>query len=257
MRFLFLFLFCYTTLTYGNAIWGKTGHRVTGYIAEKHLSKKAKKAIDALLDGQSLAFASTYADEIKSDRTYKSFSAWHYVNYPLGITYNQAEKSKYGDIVMAIDSCKSVLTNAKSSRADKVFYLKLLIHFIGDLHQPLHAGRAQDKGGNTLQVQWFKQGTNLHKLWDTNLIESYGMSAFELAQELDRSTSKKQRKALQEGGVLDWLEESHKQAEVIYKSAQVGEKLWYPYSYQYNPLLFSSLKKGGFRLAAILNQIFG
>ncbi len=87
MRNVFILLLLVPMLSFGNFFWGRKGHRVTGHIAEKHLSRKAKKAIRELLDGHSLAFVSTYADEIKSDRSYSKYTPWHYVNYPLENTY--------------------------------------------------------------------------------------------------------------------------------------------------------------------------
>ncbi len=240
----------------GNTVWGRKGHRVTGYLAEKHLTRKAKKAINELLEGHSLAFVSTYADEIKSDRRYSKYTPWHYVNYPLEATYATSKKSEFGDIVVAIEKCKAVLKDTQSSREDKVFHLKLLVHFLGDLHQPMHAGREEDRGGNDIQVQWFNEGSNLHKVWDTNMLESYGMSFYELGDELDRSTSRKMQKHLQQGTVEEWLEESHVLTREIYRSVAVGEKLRYAYSYKYNPVVFECLRKGGFRLAKVLNDIF-
>ena len=256
MRQLILVVMLLPLLTFGNAIWGKTGHRVTGYLAEKHLTRKARKAISELLEGHSLAFVSTYADEIKSDRKYDAYYPWHYVNYPLDATYEASDKSELGDLITGISNCKAVLMDANSSREAKVFHLKMLIHFLGDLHQPMHAGRAADRGGNDVKVQWFSEDSNLHKVWDTNMLESYGMSFYELGDELDRSTTRKERKQLQQGEAVAWLEESHALAEVIYGSATDGEQLRYGYCYKYNPILFESLRKGGFRLAKVLNDIF-
>lgn len=257
MRSLLIIVLLLPVLVFGNGLWGKKGHRVTGHLAEKHLTRKAKRAIKDLLDGHSLAFVSNFADEIKSERKYSAYNSWHYVNYPLGTTYANSEKSKFGDVVTAIAHCKSVLLDENSTRGDKVFHLKLLVHFIGDLHQPLHAGRAGDKGGNDIQLRWFNEGSNLHKVWDTNLLESYGMAYQELADELDRATTKKERKLLQQGSVVNWADESHLLAEEIYGSAKVGEKLRYGYSYKYNEVMFDRLKKGGYRLAKVLNDIFG
>lgn len=256
MRFVvLLFLLCSLSVN-AAALWGRKGHRVTGHLAEKHLTRKAKKAINQLLDDHSLAFVSTYADEIKSDNAYNAYYPWHYVNYPLNSSYQDAVKSKDGDIVTAIEKCKIVLGDKTSSRAEKIFHLKFLVHLIGDLHQPLHAGRAADRGGNDIQVQWFGQGSNIHRVWDTNMLESYGMSFYELSDELNRITNRKEREKLQEGSITDWLEESHALAAEIYGSVEVGEKLGYDYGYKYNPVLFERLKKGGFRLAQVLNEIF-
>ncbi|MEO0572539.1 MAG: S1/P1 nuclease [Bacteroidota bacterium] len=256
MRSVVVLLFLIPTLGFGNLFWGRKGHRVTGHIAEKHLSRKAKKAISDLLDGHSLAFVSTYADEIKSDRSFWNYSPWHYVNYPLDKTYAASEKSNSGDLITAINQCRQILLDKKASRNDKVFHLKLLVHFIGDLHQPMHAGRGEDRGGNDIQVQWFNEGSNIHRIWDTDMLESYGMSYYELGDELNRSTTKKERRDMQQGNAESWLEESHVLAREIYSSVQMGDKLGYSYSYKNNTTVFNRLKKGGFRLAKVLNEIF-
>ncbi|WP_127018475.1 S1/P1 nuclease [Flagellimonas beolgyonensis] len=253
-KILILFLLV-PMLNFGNTVWSKRGHRVTGQIAQNHLNGKAKRALNDLLDGHSLAFVSTYADDIKADRAFSKYSAWHYVNYPLGMRYEDSEKSKYGDIIMAIEECKAVVKDENRSRKDRVFHLKMLIHLIGDLHQPMHASRAEDKGGNDIQVQWFGQGSNLHRVWDRDLIESYGMTYTELASELDR-VSKKERKQIQAGTIYDWVDESHKICGELYDSVKVGEKLGYRYTYDYNDLLFQQLQKGGLRLAKVLNDLF-
>ncbi len=237
-------------------IWGKTGHRTTGHIAEKHLSRKAKKAIKKLLDGQNLATASTFADEIKSDRKYKEYSAWHYVNFSFGKKYGEEPVNPGGDIITGIAKCKSVLKNPDSSDDEKAFYLRLLIHFIGDLHQPLHCGKAEDKGGNDFQVRWFDQGTNLHKVWDSKMIDSYGMSYTELAESID-VISVKERRKWEQGSILDWAHESQALADEVYKSAKSGEKLRYRYSYENLDTVKQQLLKGGIRLATVLNEIFG
>jgi len=103
--------------------WGKTGHRATGEIAEKYLTKKAKKELNKLLNGHSLAYVSNYGDEIKSDNKYREFGPWHYVNFPFGSTYEEHPKSDKGDIIVGINTCIEVLKNENSSREDKVFYL--------------------------------------------------------------------------------------------------------------------------------------
>jgi S1/P1 Nuclease. len=240
---------------FGNTIWSKTGHRVTGQIAQNHLKGKTKRALNDLLDGHSLAFVSTYGDDIKADRAYNKYSPWHYVNYPLGMSYVDSEKSKDGDIITAIEECKTVIKDKNRPREERVFHLKMLVHLIGDLHQPMHASREEDKGGNDIQVQWFGQGSNLHRVWDQNLIESYGMTYTELAHELDKVPTKKIKK-IQEGTIYDWVDESHEICGELYDSVKVGDKLGYQYTYNYNDLLFEQLQKGGLRLAKVLNDLF-
>ena len=103
-RFLLLFIgFLTTSLAFAKTpSWGPTGHRTTGKIAEKHLTKKANRQINELLKGESLAFVSTYGDEIKSDKKYNDFYTWHYVNMPLDSRYEDSEKNPKGDLVTGI-----------------------------------------------------------------------------------------------------------------------------------------------------------
>lgn len=236
--------------------WGQNGHRVTGRIAEKHLTNRAKRNIDRLLKGQSLAFVSTYADEIKSDRKYTKYNPWHYVNFPIGEKYDPSKRNPAGDIIYAIAYCTKVLKDENSSNEDKVFHLKMLVHLVGDLHQPLHIGRAEDKGGNDIQVRWFNNGTNLHSVWDTKMIDSFNMSYIELANNAEQ-LSKNEIKAIQEGSVTDWMYETRNLTVKAYNSVKVGQKLRHRYSYLYFPIVREQLQKGGIRLAKILNDIFG
>ena len=91
--------------------WSKTGHRAIGEVAEKHLSGKAKRAIKNLLDGKSLASVSNFADEIKADRDFRNFSAWHYVNFPANKMYTEVEPGPYGDLMLGIQKCIEVVKN--------------------------------------------------------------------------------------------------------------------------------------------------
>lgn len=236
--------------------WGSTGHRTIGVIAEKHLTKKAKKQIEKLLQGESLAFVSTFGDDIKSDSRYKKFYTWHFVNFPFNTKYEDSDKNPNGDIVNGINKCIAILKDKNTSQEDQVFYLKFLVHLIGDLHQPLHVGRAEDKGGNDIQVRWHNKGTNLHRVWDSNMITSWNMSYTELANNA-RNLNKQQIENIKKGTVLDWTYESQKLAIKVYNSAKIGEKLGYRYSYDHFKTVRSQLQKSGIRLAKVLNDIYG
>ena len=235
--------------------WGKTGHRVTGAVATKHLTKKAKKAITKLLNGQSLAFVSIYADEIKSDSSYMSYGPWHYVNYSFEKKYGEETPSEKGDLIKGITKCMDVLKDENAADKDKTFYLKMLVHFVGDLHQPLHVGRGEDKGGNDIQVRWFNEGSNLHRVWDSDMLNYYNMSYTELSENT-KTLSKAEFAKIKQGSILDWVEESQDLAEEVYGSATIGEKLSYKYAYKYLPVVREQLQKAGIRLAEILNTIF-
>lgn len=236
-------------------IWGKNGHRATGEIAEKYLTKRTKRKIDKILKGQSLAFVSTFADEIKSDRKYSMYYSWHYINMDFDENYAAAEKNPKGDLVTGIKKCVEVLKDKNSSDADKEFFLKMLVHFVGDLHQPMHIGRREDKGGNTVQVQWFGRGTNLHRVWDSDMIEEWDMSYTDLANNA-KNLSKKQIEAIQKGNVTDWVDEVHELTKEVYGSVKVGENLRYRYSYEHFGTVRDQLQKAGIRLAKVLNDVF-
>ncbi len=251
-------LFLLVISTYGFSAsydWGKTGHRVTGEIADAYLTNRTRRIVEKILNGQSMALVSNHADDIKSDKVYRKYGPWHYVNFPFDKKYGEETPSEHGDLVQGINKCIAVLRNEKSSTEDKAFYLKMLIHFIGDLHQPLHVGRGEDKGGNDIQVRWFNEGSNLHRVWDSDMIDYYNMSYTELSLNT-KVLSKKQIKVIQEGSIVDWVHESQELAKKVYGSANAGEKLGYRYMYDYFPMVRTQLQKGGIRLAKILNEIF-
>lgn len=256
MKKLVLLSLFFIQMAQGNELeWSKTGHRTVGEVAQQHIKTRTKKALNKLLQGQSLALISTFADDIKADRKYANFDPWHYVNYPSDKKYTEVTPSKNGDVVNGIEKCIEIIKDSNSLQEDKVFYLKMLVHLIGDLHQPMHVGRLEDKGGNDIQLQWFGRGTNLHKLWDSNMINQYGMSYTELANNMT-VLSKKQIEYIQKGDIYDWVEESQELANEIYDSVEAGENLGYAYSYKYWGTVAQQLHKGGLRLAKVLDDLF-
>ena len=241
--------------TPSKAFWGPTGHRVVGQIAEKYLSVKAKKAINKLLDGHGLAFVSTYADDIKADKRYDKYYSWHYINMPLDQDYQESKKNPEGDLVTGISKCMEVIKDPTASKKDKAFYLKLLVHFIGDLHQPMHIGLAEDRGGNDFKLQWFYKDSNLHRVWDSEMIQNYKMSYSELAANAD-VLSYQQIKDIQKGTLVEWVNEVHQETRKIYANVKEGENLRYRYAYDNFGTVRIELQKAGVRLAKVLNDLF-
>lgn len=243
-------------LTQFSWAFGPTGHRTVGKIAESYLSKKAKKEIAKILDGESLAMVSTYADDIKSDDNFDYTHVWHYVNVEDSTSYANSEKNPKGDLIAAINECVSILENDQSTKEEKAFRLKMLIHFIGDLHQPLHCGRQEDLGGNKITVKWFGKKSNLHRVWDSEMINSSKLSYTELS-----SNAKKEPyfdvDAVEKGNVITWYNESKELSYTVYNSAEIGDNLYYEYNYEYFPVVKNQLNKAGIRLAKVLNEIFG
>lgn len=241
--------------SYSAKKWGATGHRVVGAIADQYTTNKTKRHLKKILNHQSLAFVSTFGDEIKSDKRFKEFSIWHYVNMPLDVKYEDSKKNPEGDLVSGIAQCKRIIKDENSSDEDKAFYLKMLIHLIGDLHQPLHIGREEDKGGNDIKVKWNFRESNLHKVWDSQMIETYGMSYSELAENASY-IPKNEVKALQRGSVIDWVNDTQHLTRVIYDSVEKDENLRYEYSYKYLNIARTQMQIAGIRLAKELNDLF-
>jgi hypothetical protein len=256
-KFLFTLLICFLFIPSLNARakWGPTGHRTVGEIANKHLTSKAKREIKKLLKGESLALVSTFGDEIKSDKRYDKYYTWHYINMPMEADYDVSKQNPDGDLVSGIAYCKSVIKDQNASDEDKAFYLKLLIHFIGDLHQPMHVGLEEDKGGNDFKVQWFYKDSNLHSVWDSKMIDDYGMTYSELSKNAEVLT-KDQIKELQKGSVIDWVNDTHKLSRVVYASTQAGDNLKYEYSYKFLNVARKQMQIAGIRLAKTLNDLF-
>lgn len=254
-RFILTLALTFGVMSSSYSEWGQTGHRVIGEIAEAHLSNTARKQIDLLLEGHSLAFFSFYSDEIKSDSQYDSFKPWHYINFPFDSQYAGEKTSDKGDLAEGIAYCIAQLKNEETPDDKKAFFLKMLIHLIGDLHQPMHIGISSDRGGNGFPVKWFGRKTNLHRVWDTQMIDGFGMSYTELALNRDR-WSKSQIRSIQEGSIEDWINDSRTLTKDIYQNAQPDQKLSYAYSYRYMNVLRTQLHKGGLRLAKILNTLF-
>jgi hypothetical protein len=234
--------------------WGPTGHRATGWIAEKYLNKKAKKAVRELLGSQSLAMVSTWMDEVRSDSTYDYMEDWHWVTIPFGTTYEQTTKNPNGDIIATIERVVTELKSGKMPREEEIKRIKILVHLVGDIHQPLHVGGRDDKGGNDVKVSWFRNESNLHRVWDSEMIDDTRLSYTELAQSLDQP-SENQLKTWQKATVRDWAKESQSYEKQVY---DIGNgRLGYRYSYLHFHIVRYRLLQAGVRLAGILNDIYG
>ena len=241
--------------------WGLLGHRIVAQIAESYLSKKAKKEIYKILGNESLAMVSNWPDFIKSDSTKKYLDPWHYVNLSPGLSYDSVkhflETATHDNIYNNINLLVSELYNKNLTPEQKQFNLKFLIHLIGDLHQPMHVGRPDDRGGNSVKVKWFAASSNLHRVWDEDLIEFQQLSYTEYAKAINFST-KEQRETLKAKSLADWVFSSYQVAGEIYADiSEPDQKLYYAYNYKYLNVLNRQLLEGGIHLANVLNEIFG
>ncbi|MDT0595671.1 S1/P1 nuclease [Glaciecola petra] len=236
--------------------WGQTGHRVTGEIAEKYLTVEAKAAIQNILENQGLAEISTYADEMRSNPEYfwqEVAGPFHYVTVPLGKTYSDVGAPEEGDSVTAIKRFSKILKDSESSKADKQLALKMLVHIIGDLHQPLHAGNGTDRGGNDRKLKFFWEESNLHRVWDSGLIDRRQLSYTEWTVFLAAKITPEKLKAWQTTDPLVYIAESAKIRDKIYPES---DDLSWQYLYKHAPTVKQRLSQAGVRIAAHLNDIF-
>jgi hypothetical protein len=154
--------------------WGSKGHRIIAQLAWNYLSEPAREDIKRLLNGEDFVSASTWADEIKPRRAKER--TWHFVSIPLGATFDDHRDCKDDDcLVEKIEDFKKDLASPNKSPRERLEALKYLIHLVGDIHQPLHCSDNNDQGGNTVRVTFFGDPTNLHKVWDIDMIEKTGL----------------------------------------------------------------------------------
>jgi len=249
----FILIIAITCISLSAIGWGATGHRVTGRIADKYLSKKARLAMERILGQQSLAMAATWMDDVRSDSLYDMYEDWHWVTIEDNETYDQSKKNPKGDLIYALERIISELKSKKLSPKEEAERLKMLIHLIGDIHQPLHVGRA-DKGGNDVKLTWFGSNSNLHSVWDSGMIDGTKLSYTELAESLYKPNAA-ELKAWQSTSFRDWAKESMSCRKQVYDIG--NSKLGYEYQYKYFSIVRERLAQAGVRLAGVLNEIYG
>ena len=235
--------------------WGGKGHDIIANIADTHLNPKAKSAVQKILDGRSMVYYSIWLDNTRGDDAYKHTLTWHYANVDEDKTYETMEKNSKGDVYTATLMAIEKLNDNQSSDSIRSFYLKCLIHLVADLHCPMHLGRATDKGGNGFTIKWFGRKTNLHRLWDTQIIESLKTWSYTEWRENIDIMSSEQYEEIVKGDVLIWLLETQEIAKEIYDYAQKDKNYSYDYMKRYAQTVEQQLLRGGYRLAYILNNI--
>lgn len=253
--------------TISSFAWGPMGHDVVAAIAEQNLSKKAKKAIDKILEGKSIVYYASWMDNIQNSPQWKGgydkTKTWHYCNVDKGYTFDNMPKCPTGDVVTALNFLTKELTENFDNLSDslKADYVKMIIHVVGDMHCPMHAGRLSDRGGNGMKVRWYGQNTNLHSIWDSKMIDSARKWSYsEWVEHLDRA-NRKYRKSVMRGTYEEWFMDTVDGAASLYEYVENmgvdNPNLSYQYVYDFSPLLEDRLLVAGYRLAYVLNTIFG
>lgn len=237
--------------------WGQKGHDVVAYIAEKHLSHDVLARVEAVLDNHSPVYYSNWLDNASHTPEYAYTKTWHYKNIDAGEAYESAPSNPSGDVVKAVTDITEMLKNGGLSHEKEKTYLMMLIHLVGDLHQPMHMGHLSDRGGNSHKIIYFNRDNNLHSVWDAALVESaHKWSYTEWQREIDRADDTTIAK-IAEGTPDDWGRETHLIATQVYLKTPQGFKASYDYVAEWTPVIEQQFLKGGIRLAKLLDSIYG
>ena len=238
------------------AAWGPKGHDAVAYIAECNVNKRVKAKVMEALGGHTFTYYSSWADNIRNFPEYRHTSTWHYANVDEGYTYATMPKNPKGDVLTAVTLIVEQLKSGKITPEEENVYLRMLIHFVGDMHCPMHAGRLSDLGGNQVIVKWFCRDVKLHAVWDDLIVESVRKWSYsEWQREID-NVSKQEREAMAAGTPLDWMNETVAICKKIYEDVPAGSELSWDYQNENFPLLEMQLRKAGYRLARLLNEIY-
>lgn len=238
--------------------WGQTGHRVIGDIAQHRISGRTAAEVELLIGPEGLAEASTFADEQRSNPAVfwqTEAGPYHYVTVPVGKSYADVSAPPEGDAVTALKRFSATVRDPNASTEDRATALRFIVHIVGDLHQPLHAGNGTDKGGNDVRVRWFGKATNLHSVWDTELIASRNLSYTEYAERLEGRITPQETIAWWTADPLVWIGESTALRDTIYPEGD-NPALSYRYVFDHIDRAELRLEQGGVRLAAYLDALF-
>jgi hypothetical protein len=252
---------CLMLLSAGQAWgWGKDGHRIVGRLAEAELSPVAQTEVARLLAGEpepSLEGVSTWADQIRDLPEGRGTGRWHWLNLPKESPCSFVEERDCKDgncVVGAIRAQLTLLADRSKPDTERRDALKFLVHFVGDVHQPFHAGFGFDRGGNDTQVRWLQRGTNLHALWDTPMVIQAGLEPDAYAAQLQGGPALPHDRTI---GLsrpeVAWALES---CRVITENGLYPERRLIPRSYmeQHRPLAETRLRQAGQRLARLINE---
>jgi nuclease S1 len=234
--------------------WFDFGHRMVARIAEQRVRPHTLEAVRDILEGQSLADASVWADNIKQYR--HDADALHYVNIPLTATaYDSARDCPHGKcVIAAIESDRRMLANPSAPVLDRADALRFLIHFMGDLHQPLHVADDSDRGGNRRPIVLDGDSTNLHEAWDGKMLEHYRLTEGAYLGELRGEMDTIDLAALEGGTVVDWAMEGHRiAAEHAYRLPRDG-RVDERYLEANRPIIDHAIIAAGVRLANMLDE---
>ena len=244
------------------AAWWDDEHRTIAYIAERYLTDHSRQQIDQLIGDGSLVSVCLWADRIKSQQRWAHTRPWHYVNIEQEQSVASFKAKEEGDILWALEYFYGELGNPRLSSKKRRQALLFFVHFVADIHQPLHVGSHTDRGGNRIKVNWYGRGKiyNLHQIWD-RLLTRNNLSPADYAQRLLADATQQQVSEWRAASFKDWAQESHHLLVDVYnfdppnkhsKPLVLGE----PYMHFAQPIAERRMLQAGIRLAYYLNLVF-
>jgi hypothetical protein len=244
--------------------WGRDGHEIIGELAQSYLAPRAQTEVEKLLaPGERLAKIANWADDYR--KQCPNTGPWHYVNIPLAApTYDSARDcaEPRGCVVSATERELAILADAQATADDRSRALRWVVHFIGDLHQPLHSGDRADHGGNNLRVRFAGRSANLHSVWDYELLSWTGRNVRDYVSMLARSLTPSDVRRFKRGSVRDWVVQAQRVARRVYPKLPAATapksplELGDDYAQRMLPILDEQLLRAGVRLAAALDRVF-
>lgn len=235
--------------------WGQIGHYVIGYMADMQLKKSVREKVEHVLYPMSIGRSGPWMDEIKSDRAYNYAYSWHFMTSEHG-EFNEAIQENGGNIYQEILRLKVELKAGNLDPQKESEMLKMLIHLIEDIHQPLHVGTGKDRGGNDVKIKYFGRDTNLHALWDSGMIDNQSMSYTEIGNELSRRITPELEKQYRNATIGDWVMEAVALRPMIYQIPE-NKMLSYEYGYVNYKYVEERMLAASIRLAQTLEEIYG
>ena len=239
--------------------WGPLGHRVVARLAEAQLTPRAwaeAQRLLALSGARHLSDVAVWADDLRDTdpALFQQTKRLHFVNFhSRDCIYDPPRDCRNGEcVVAAIEKYSAVMANRASPPAERAQALAFVVHFAGDIHQPLHADYRHDAGGNDYQVRWHGHGTNLHRVWDSLLLDSAHLSAQQYADKLLG-----ERTPIATGGTpAEWAEEGCRidRSDGVYPPSRFIDAA---YVARERPIAEQRLRQAGARLAALLNRDLG
>jgi hypothetical protein len=275
-------LLCLGGVSFHAAAWSRLGHAMVGEIAQRHLDPKARAEVDRLLAGEpypNLGGVASWADDLRNTdpELFRQTSRWHYINAKGGgCDFDLARDCPNGDCVVgAINKELAILGDPDQPLEARRNALKFVVHFVGDVHQPMHAGNRPDAGGNKYQISLRTQiqpeayaaknyvngvmGTNLHAIWDYYILASKSLPVLDYIAQLDQAlTPGPYKTPVAPDEPLTWAKESCQliDAKGLYPPNN-SHILTDAYLDSMRPLAEERVRLAGERLARLLNQTLG